>query len=542
MCRRKRRQPQLLKMLTSPKKATNSVSDRRRTTKPQAATKKPGTTPTQKRATSASQKDIARGFAVETVPRKNVLKEQQEIKQKSAKRRSSATASGNRVKSKEESNGDAEVDEQEVEVSLEDDLQNVRGSDNIETFDHNGSPRFKYNPELLADLSGGSDPSELSEVQRVAEDCWRAKWLTSTHQDAQVNEDGNPVHYAAFNLPVVYEAGRTGFQDTKDFHPPRGSVVAGRYRVSDFLGSAAFSIALACRDLLTDSKVCLKIVKNSKDFFDQSIDEIKVLRFLNRMGDPDKNYIVRLNEHFYYKEHLFICTELLRENLFDAQQYIEKYKAPKFFTLARLQKICWQLLRALDFIHKKGLIHTDLKPENVLVKSYSRCDVKLIDFGSSCFVSDRLSSYIQSRSYRAPEVTLGLPYGPKIDIWSLGCVLAELFTGDVLFVNEAIQFALVRMESWLDGFPQWMLNEAPFRHKFFTAKGDVFLDDSKRDRTMWVCFNCFKREVLLINSFSLQDTEAGSIIIGQETRMLRFEICRLPRVSPSSRRYQETYC
>ena len=56
---------------------------------------------------------------------------------------------------------------------------------------------------------------------------------------------------------------------------------------------------------------------------------------------------------------------------------------------------------------------------------------KIIDFGSSCYVTDHLTSYIQSRSYRAPEVILGVPYGQKIDIWSLGCIVAELWTGQV---------------------------------------------------------------------------------------------------------------
>lgn len=63
----------------------------------------------------------------------------------------------------------------------------------------------------------------------------------------------------------------------------------------------------------------------------------------------------------------------------------------------------------------------------------SRCEVKVIDLGSSCFITDHLSSYVQSRSYRAPEVILGLAYGQKIDLWSLGCILAELATGYVLF-------------------------------------------------------------------------------------------------------------
>lgn len=96
-----------------------------------------------------------------------------------------------------------------------------------------------------------------------------------------------------------------------------------------------------------------------------------------------------------------------------------------------MQSITIQCLEALQFLHSLGLIHCDLKPENILVKSYSRCEVKVIDLGSSCFETDHLCSYVQSRSYRAPEVILGLSYDKKIDIWSLGCILAELCTGNV---------------------------------------------------------------------------------------------------------------
>lgn len=64
---------------------------------------------------------------------------------------------------------------------------------------------------------------------------------------------------------------------------------------------------------------------------------------------------------------------------------------------------------------------------------HCRCEVKVIDLGSSCYTSDVLSSYVQSRAYRAPEVVLGLPYGQAIDMWSAGAVLAELLSGRVLF-------------------------------------------------------------------------------------------------------------
>jgi serine/threonine protein kinase len=109
-----------------------------------------------------------------------------------------------------------------------------------------------------------------------------------------------------------------------------------------------------------------------------------------------------------------------------------------------LQSITVQCLEALQFLHGLGLIHCDLKPENILVKSYSRCEVKVIDLGSSCFETDHLCSYVQSRSYRAPEVILGLPYDKKIDVWSLGCILAELCTGNVSVVHQYI-YACLRM-------------------------------------------------------------------------------------------------
>lgn len=105
-----------------------------------------------------------------------------------------------------------------------------------------------------------------------------------------------------------------------------------------------------------------------------------------------------------------------------------------------MQSITIQCLEALQFLHGLGLIHCDLKPENILVKSYSRCEVKVIDLGSSCFQTDHLCSYVQSRSYRAPEVILGLPYDKKIDIWSLGCILAELCTGNVSCSHLKLQF------------------------------------------------------------------------------------------------------
>mmetsp|Transcript_1923 Transcript_1923/g.4119 ORF Transcript_1923/g.4119 Transcript_1923/m.4119 type:complete len:1435 (-) Transcript_1923:42-4346(-) len=276
-----------------------------------------------------------------------------------------------------------------------------------------------------------------------------------------------------FHLPIVYCEGRTGFEPTKDFEPQSGTLVAGRYLVQETLGSAAFSTAYRCIDLDGDeedefrNEVCLKVIKNSKDFFDQSLDEIKILQKLNESGDCDSHKIVKMMEFFYFKEHLIIVTELLRQNLYEFNKFIMENEEPVYFNRRRLCYITRQLLIALEYVHNLDLVHCDIKPENILMSSYSRCEVKLIDFGSSCYRTDHFSSYIQSRSYRAPEVVLGLPYDGKIDIWSLGCVIAEMYSGRVIFQNESVVTMLARIQAICGRFPRHML-EGREAGRYFT--------------------------------------------------------------------------
>ncbi|XP_031496932.1 uncharacterized protein LOC116262055 isoform X1 [Nymphaea colorata] len=274
--------------------------------------------------------------------------------------------------------------------------------------------------------------------------------------------------YETFNLKIVHRKNRTGFEEDKNFHVVLNSVIAGRYHVTEYLGSAAFSKAIQAHDLHTGMDVCVKIIKNNKDFFDQSLDEIKLLKFVNKHDPADKYHILRLYDYFYYREHLLIVCELLKANLYEFHKFNRESGGEVYFTMPRLQSITIQCLEAVQFLHGLGLIHCDLKPENILVKSYSRCEVKVIDLGSSCFETDHLCSYVQSRSYRAPEVILGLPYDKKIDIWSLGCILAELCTGNVLFQNDSPATLLARVIGIIGKIDQSMLAKGRETYKYFT--------------------------------------------------------------------------
>lgn len=188
--------------------------------------------------------------------------------------------------------------------------------------------------------------------------------------------------------------------------------------------------------------------------------------------------MVNFTQSFYFRGHLCISTELLDMNLYE----FIKSNAFRGFSLEVVRRFTKQMLSSLLLLKSKKVIHCDLKPENILLAHPMHSEIKVIDFGSSCFENERVYTYIQSRFYRSPEVILGMTYGMPIDMWSLGCILAELFTGVPIFPgeNEQEQLACI-MEVF--GPPERHLIEKSTRRKlFFDSLGKPRLTVSSKGR------------------------------------------------------------
>lgn len=111
----------------------------------------------------------------------------------------------------------------------------------------------------------------------------------------------------------------------------------------------------------------------------------------------------------------------------------------KQLTDDHVQFIVYQMLRALLYLHSANIVHRDLKPSNVLATE--SCDIQVCDFGLSRAIDfsqddQNVTEYVVTRYYRAPEIMIAHEYSSAVDIWSLGCTMAELMTGKILFKGE----------------------------------------------------------------------------------------------------------
>ena len=240
-----------------------------------------------------------------------------------------------------------------------------------------------------------------------------------------------------------------------------------RYEVLKVLGKGSFGQVLKAYDHKTQMHIALKIVRNEKRFHRQAQEEIKILDHLRRQDKENTHNIIHMIDHFVFRNHVCITFELLSMNLY------ELIKKNKFqgFSLALVRKFAHSILQCMDSLYRNRIIHCDLKPENILLKQPGRSGIKVIDFGSSCYEYQRVYTYIQSRFYRAPEVILGGKYGMAIDMWSFGCILAELLTGYPLFPGEDEGDQLACMMEVL-GMPSNKMVETSKRARtFFSSKG-----------------------------------------------------------------------
>ncbi|XP_059286265.1 mitogen-activated protein kinase 9-like [Lycium ferocissimum] len=215
---------------------------------------------------------------------------------------------------------------------------------------------------------------------------------------------------------------------------------ASRYQVQEVIGKGSYGVVGSAVDTHTGEKVAIKKIN---DVFDHVSDatrilrEIKLLRLLRHPDIVEIKHIMLPPSRREFKD-IYVVFELMESDL---HQVI---KANNDLTHEHYQFFLYQLLRGLKYIHTANIFHRDLKPKNILANA--DCKLKICDFGlarvsfndvpSAIFWTD----YVATRWYRAPELcgSFFSKYTPAIDIWSIGCIFAELLSGKPLFPGKNV--------------------------------------------------------------------------------------------------------
>lgn len=266
-------------------------------------------------------------------------------------------------------------------------------------------------------------------------------------------------------------------------------------QVSRLLGQGTFGKVVEAYDKRKRTRCAIKIIRSVQKYRDASRIELRVLSTLFHNDRDNRNKCIHLRDCFDFRNHICIVTDLLGQSVFDF------LKGNSFvpFPSSQIQSFARQLLTSVAckcylllstciwsmadvsvaVLHDLNLIHTDLKPENILLVSnsyqtftYNRqipssstttqrqarqrrvlldTEIRLIDFGSATFDDEYHSSVVSTRHYRAPEIILNLGWSFPCDIWSIGCILVEFFTGDALFQTHDNLEHLAMMESVCGG-------------------------------------------------------------------------------------------
>lgn len=286
------------------------------------------------------------------------------------------------------------------------------------------------------------------------------------------------------------------------FQGGKGTVIADRYKILREVGLGTFGRVLECLDLKRhqglsgrnqdhrDAKpfVALKIVRNIKRYHESALIEARIVDSINRKGGRGLSHCVVMYDAFSLDGHYCMVFESLGPSLYD----FLKRNNYQPFPMVCVQDFTIQLLQALEFLHDLRLCHTDLKMENVLLVSSREKKIgkqwvpastrlKLIDFGGACYDSDKKSSVINTRQYRAPEVILGVGWSMPSDMWSIGCILVELYKGELMFATHDNLEHLALMEQIIGPFPRHMIQAARNNsHSSLAKKG--FGSDGGRHR------------------------------------------------------------
>ncbi|XP_058768780.1 uncharacterized protein LOC131642555 [Vicia villosa] len=305
------------------------------------------------------------------------------------------------------------------------------------------------------------------------------------------------------------------WDDAEGYYSYRfGEILDGRYEVTAAHGKGVFSTVVRAKNLKTGNgepdEVAIKIIRNNDTMYKAGLDELVILKKLVGADPDDKRHCVRFLSSFKYRNHLCLVFESLNMNL---REVLKKFGRNIGLRLTAVRAYAKQLFIALKHLRNCGVLHCDIKPDNMLVNEAKNV-LKLCDFGNAMFAGkNEVTPYLVSRFYRAPEIILGLQYDHPLDIWSVGCCLYELYTGKVLFPGLTNN-DMLRLHMELKGpFPKKMLRKGAFTEQHYDQ--DLSFHATEEDP---VTKKTIKRMILNIKAKDIGTIITGSP--GEDPKML----------------------
>uniref|UniRef100_A0A2P2I1S0 mitogen-activated protein kinase n=1 Tax=Hirondellea gigas TaxID=1518452 RepID=A0A2P2I1S0_9CRUS len=204
-----------------------------------------------------------------------------------------------------------------------------------------------------------------------------------------------------------------------------------RYKMLSPVGSGAYGQVCSATDTVTNTKVAIKKLARP---FQSHVHAKRTYRELRMLRHMDHENVIGLLDVFTPSatfegfQEVYLVTPLMGADL---NNIVKTQK----LTDDHVQFLVYQVVRGLKYIHSAGIIHRDLKPSNIAVNE--DCELKILDFGLARPTETEMTGYVATRWYRAPEIMLNwMHYSQTVDIWSVGCIMAELLTGRTLFPGQ----------------------------------------------------------------------------------------------------------
>lgn len=253
--------------------------------------------------------------------------------------------------------------------------------------------------------------------------------------------------------------------------------IIGSYRIGEKIGEGAFGRVVHATNVMTGQKAALKLMTNDKVKSKVAMAEIDALETIACRDPDDTSLCIKMLDWFNCDMYFCIAFPLLGMSVFDFLK--ENNYEP--FPMDQVIHISHQLCSATDFLHRNGMIHTDLKLENMLflnstytsiydseIDGYIRrikcTNIRIIDFGLLTRDSETHLPVVATRYYRAPEIILQLGWGQPCDVWSIGCILVEIYVGNLLFDTHDDTEHLALMERTLGPIPSEVTSLSKTKH------------------------------------------------------------------------------